>query len=325
MVKAIVVHEAGGPEVMKWEDVEIGAPGPGEARVKHAAIGLNFVDVYNRSGLYKPPGGLPFTPGAEGAGTVVAVGPGVANVAPGDRVTYAGPQGSYAEERLIPADQLVKIPASVDFKTAAAMTLKGLTVQYLLRQTFKVEKGHTILFHAAAGGVGLIAGQWANHLGATVIGTVGSEEKAELARAHGYHHVINYRTENFVERVAEITKGAKCDVVYDSVGRDTFPGSLDCLKPLGMWALFGQSSGTIQNFDLNILAQKGSLYCTRPTLFTYAAKREALEKMAAELVDVVAKGIVKVEVKQEFPLAEAADAHRALEGRQTTGATVLVP
>ena len=325
MVKAIVVHEPGGPEVMKWEDVEIGAPGPGQARVKHAAIGLNFVDVYNRSGLYKPPGGLPFTPGSEGAGTVIAVGPGVTEVKPGDRVAYAGPQGSYSEERLIPADRLIEIPPSIDFKTAAAMTLKGLTVQYLLRQTFKVEKGHTILFHAAAGGVGLIAGQWANHLGATVIGTVGSEEKAVLARAHGYHHVINYRTESFVERVAEITKGGKCDVVYDFVGRDTFPGSLDCLKPLGMWALFGQSSGTIQNFDLNILAQKGSLFCTRPTLFTYAAKREALEKMAAELMEVVAKGIVKIEVNQEFPLAKAADAHRALEGRKTTGATVLVP
>jgi NADPH:quinone reductase len=325
MVKAIVVHEHGGPDVMKWEEVEIGAPGSGQARVKHAAVGLNFVDVYNRSGLYSPPGGLPFTPGSEGAGTVIAVGPGVTNVKPGDRVAYQGPQGSYSEERLIQADRLINLPDAIDFRTAAAITLKGLTAQFLLRQTFPVKKGMTILFHAAAGGVGSIAGQWANHLGATVIGTVGSDEKAKLAKAHGYHHVINYRKENFVERVAEITKGAKCDVVYDSVGRDTFPGSLDCLKPLGMWVLFGQSSGVVQGFEMSMLQQRGSLFATRPTLFTYAAKREALETMAAELMDVVAKGIVKVEVNQEFPLAKAADAHRALEGRQTTGATVLVP
>ena len=323
MVKAIVVREFGGPEVMKFEDVKLGDPGPGKARVKHAAIGVNFVDTYNRTGLYKPP--LPFTPGGEGVGTVVSVGAGVTHVKPGDRIMYFGPQGSYAEERIIPADRLIKIPDGIDFKTAAAMTLKGLTVQFLLRQTFPVKKGDTILFHAAAGGVGLIAGQWANHLGATVIGTVGSDEKAKLAKAHGYHHVINYKTENFVERVAEITGGKKCDVVYDSVGRDTYPGSLDCLRPMGMWVLFGQSSGVIQNFDMSILAQKGSLFATRPTLFVYAAKREALEKMAAELMDVVKKGIVKIEVKQEFPLAKAADAHRALEGRGTSGATVLVP
>jgi NADPH2:quinone reductase len=253
------------------------------------------------------------------------VGAGVTHVKPGDRVAYFGPQGSYSEERLIPADRLIKIPEKVDFKTAAAMTLKGLTVQFLLRQTFPVKKGDTILFHAAAGGVGLIAGQWANHLGATVIGTVGSEEKAQLAKAHGYHHVINYKTENFVERVAEITNGKKCDVVYDSVGRDTYPGSLDCIRPMGMWVLFGQSSGVIQNFEMNLLAQKGSLFATRPTLFVYAAKRDALEKMAAELIDVVQKGIVKIEVKQEFPLAKATDAHRALEGRSTSGASVLVP
>jgi NADPH2:quinone reductase len=323
MVKAIVVREYGGPDVMKWEDVTLGDPGPGEARVKHASIGINFVDVYNRSGLYKT--ALPFTPGGEGAGTVVSVGEGVTHVTPGDRVTYFGPQGSYAEERILGAQLLVKIPDTIDFKTAAAMTLKGLTVQYLLRQTYPVKKGDTILFHAAAGGVGLIAGQWANHLGATVIGTVGSDEKAKLAKARGYHHVINYRTENFVERVNEITGGKKCDVVYDSVGRDTYPGSLDCLRPMGMWALFGQSSGVIQNFDMAILAQKGSLFATRPTLFVYAAKRDALEKMAAELIDVVQKGIVKVDVNQEFPLGKAADAHRALEGRQTTGATVLIP
>jgi NADPH2:quinone reductase len=325
MVKAIIVREHGGPDVMKWEEVTLGEPGPGEARVRHEAIGLNFVDVYNRTGLYKPPKGLPFTPGAEGAGMVVSVGSGVTHVKPGDRVSYAGPQGSYSEERIIPADRLVKVPDGIDLKTAAAMTLKGLTVQFLLRQTFPVKKGHTILLHAAAGGVGSILSQWANHLGATVIGTVGSEEKAKLARVHGCHHVINYRAENFVERVAEITKGEKCDVVYDSVGRDTFPGSLDCLKPLGMWVLFGQSSGVIQNFDLNILAQKGALFATRPTLFVYAAKRENLEKMAADLMDVVSRGVVKIEVSQEFPLKGAAEAHRALEGRKTTGATVLVP
>jgi NADPH:quinone reductase len=325
MVKAIVVREFGGPEVMKFEDVTVSDPGPGEARVKNAAIGVNFVDTYNRTGLYKPPGGLPFTPGSEGAGTVVSVGSGVTHVKAGDRVSYQGPQGSYAEERILPADRLIKIPDEIDFKTAAAMTLKGLTVQFLLRQTFPVKRGDTILFHAAAGGVGLIAGQWANHLGATVIGTVGSDEKAKLAKVHGYHHVINYKTENFVERVAEITGGKKCDVVYDSVGRDTFPGSLDCLRPMGMWVLFGQSSGVVPEFRMNLLAEKGSLFATRPTLFVYAAKREALEKMAAELMDVVKKGIVKIEVKQEFPLAKAADSHRALEGRQTTGATVLVP
>jgi NADPH2:quinone reductase len=324
MVKAIVVHEPGGPEVLRWEDVEVGTPGEGEVRVRHEAIGLNFVDTYYRTGLYKPPR-YPYVPGAEGAGIVVAAGPGVRHVKEGDRVSYHAPMGSYCEERVMPAATLVKVPEGVDARTAAAMTLKGLTAQFLLRQTFKVGKGHTILFHAAAGGVGSIACQWANHLGATVIGTVGSEEKAKRARANGCHHVINYKTENFVERVAEITKGAKCDVVYDSVARDTFPGSLDCLKPLGMWVLFGQSSGTIQNFDLNLLSQKGSLFCTRPTLFTYAAKPEALQRMAAELMEVVAKGIVKVDVNQEFPLERAADAHRALESRQTSGATVLVP
>lgn len=323
MVKAIVVRELGGPEVLRWEDVEVGEPGPGEARIRHEAVGLNFIDVYHRTGLYKQ--ATPFIPGSEGAGTVLAVGPDVTLVKPGDRVCYSGPLGAYAEERTIPADRLIRIPDGIDFRTAAAMTLKGLTAQYLLRQTFRVGPQHTILFHAAAGGVGLIACQWANRLGATVIGTVGSEDKALLARAHGCHHVINYRTDSFVERVAEITGGAKCDVVYDSVGSDTYPGSLDCLKPLGMWVLFGQSSGTVQDFDLNVLAQKGSLFCTRPTLFAYAAKREKLEEMAAELIAVVESGRVKIEVNQEFPLAEAAVAHRALEGRRTTGASVLIP
>ena len=325
MVKAIVVHEHGGPEVMQWEDIEVGEPGPGEARIKHEAIGLNFVDVYFRTGLYKPAGGLPYIPGNEGAGTVIAVGEGVTNVKPGDRVAYNGPTGSYCEERVMPADRLIKVPKKIDMRTAAAMTLKGLTAQFLLHQTFPVKKRHTVLFHAAAGGVGSIACQWAHRIGATVIGTVGSKEKAKLARAHGCDHVINYSTENFVERVAEITGGKKCDVVYDSVGRDTFPGSLDCLKPRGLWVLFGQSSGPIQNFDLNILAQKGSLYATRPTLFNYAAKREDLLKMAEALMEVVRDGHVKIEVKQEFALKDAAEAHRALEGRKTTGATVLMP
>ena len=325
MVKAIVVGEHGGPEVLTWQDVEVGDPGPGEARIRHEAIGLNFIDVYHRTGLYKPAGGLPFVPGSEGAGTVVAVGRDVVRVKPGDRVSYFGQTGAYAEERLIPADRLVKIPDDIDSRTAAAMTLKGLTAQYLLRQTFPVQKEHTILFHAAAGGVGLIACQWADRLGATVIGTVGSEEKAALARAHGCRHVVDYRKEDFVERVAEITGGSKCDVVYDSVGRDTFPGSLDCLRPLGMWVLFGQSSGTIQNFDMNMLAQKGALFATRPTLFVYAAKPERLDAMAAELIEVVRSGQVRIDVNQEFALRDVADAHRALESRRTTGASVLVP
>lgn len=325
MVKAIVVGEHGGPEVLTWQDVEVGDPGPGEARIRQEAIGLNFIDVYHRTGLYKPAGGLPFVPGSEGAGTVIAVGGDVVRVKPGDRVSYFGQIGAYAEERLIAADRLIKIPDDMDFRTAAAMTLKGLTAQYLLRQTFPVQKDHTILFHAAAGGVGLIACQWANRLGATVIGTVGSEEKAALARAHGCRHVIDYRKENFVERVAEITGGAKCDVVYDSVGRDTFPGSLDCLRPLGMWVLFGQSSGTIENFDMNTLAQKGALFATRPTLFVYAATPERLDAMAAELIEVVRSGHVRIDVNQEFGLRDAAEAHRALESRRTTGASVLIP
>ena len=325
MTKAMVVRRTGGPDVLEWTDVEVGEPGPGEAKVEHEAVGLNFVDVYYRTGLYKPAEGLPFTPGTEGAGRVAAVGPGVENVKPGDRVSYHSSGGAYAEERLIKAERLIKLPDNINSRTAAAMTLKGLTAQFLLRQTFPVGKETTLLFHAAAGGVGLIAGQWANYLGATVIGTVGSEEKAALARAHGYRHVINYRTENFVERVKEITGGAKCDVVYDSVGKDTFPGSLDCLRPTGLWVLFGQSSGPVAGFEMSMLQQKGSLFATRPTLFTYAAKREDLERMAAELVDVVGRGIVKIEIGQEFPLREAAEAHRALEGRKTTGATLLIP
>jgi len=325
MSKVIMVHETGGPEVLKVEDIEIGDPGPGEVRIRHEAIGLNFIDTYFRTGLYPAPNGLPFTPGNEGAGVVEALGEGVGEFSVGDRVAYVGSLGAYAEERLVPAASVVKLPDAIDMPTGATMMLKGLTAQYLLRQTYPVKAGETILFHAAAGGVGLIACQWANALGATVIGTVGSEEKAELARAHGCHHVINYRTENFVERVEEITGGAKCDVVYDSVGKDTYPGSLDCIKPRGMWVSFGQSSGPIENFNLALLAQKGSLYACRPTLFAYISKRESLVAMADEMMARITDGTVRIEVNQSFPLVEAAKAHEALEGRKTTGATVLIP
>ena len=324
MTKAMRVYETGGPEAMRWEDVPEPKPGPGEAVVRHKAVGLNFIDVYFRSGLYKAPSS-PFTPGNEGAGEVIAVGEGVTNVRPGDRVAYVATLGSYAETRAVPADRLVKLPDTIDERTAASIMLKGMTAWYLLRRTFRVERGQTILFHAAAGGVGLMACQWAAHLGADVIGTVGSDEKAELARAHGCKHVINYRKESFVDRVKEITGGEGCPVVYDSVGKDAFPGSLDCLRPLGYWVLFGQSSGPVPPVDLGILAQKGSLFATRPTLFTYVAKRADLETAARELFDVVGSGAVKVEINQTFALSEAAEAHRALEGRQTTGATVLLP
>lgn len=325
MVQAIRVHETGGPEVLSWEKVEVGEPGAGEARIRHTAVGLNFIDTYFRSGLYPAPNGTPFIPGNEGAGIVETVGAGVTHIGPGDRVAYAGPLGAYAQERLVPAERLVRIPAGIEDKTAAAMMLKGMTAQYLLRQTYDVRPETVLLFHAAAGGVGLIAGQWAAHLGATVIGTVGSDEKAELAKAHGYTHVINYRTENFVDRVREITGGAGCDVVYDSVGKDTYPGSLDCLKPRGLWASFGQASGPITDFNLGLLAQKGSLYATRPTLFSYIASRADLDRTAGDLFDVVQSGAVKIDVNQEYRLADARQAHEDLEGRKTTGATVLIP
>lgn len=324
MINAIRVHQTGGPDVLQYEQIEIGEPGAGEAKVRHEAIGLNFIDVYFRTGLYKA-AQMPFTPGNEGAGIVVAVGSGVENLKVGDRVAYAATPGSYAEERILAADRLVKVPDSIELKTAAAMMLKGITAQYLLRQTFVVKPGHTILFHAAAGGVGLIAGQWAKHLGATVIGTAGSEEKIALAKAHGYDHVINYRTENFVERVKELTGGEGVNVVYDSVGRDTYMGSLDVLKPLGMFACFGQSSGVIPPFDLNLLAQKGSLFATRPTLFNYVAKRAELEKTANELFDVVASGAVKIEINQTYALKDVRKAHEDLEARKTTGASILLP
>jgi len=324
MGKAIRVYETGGPEVLRLEEIPSNQPGPGEALVRHTAIGLNYIDTYFRSGLYKAPS-LPFTPGNEGAGTVEAVGEGVEVVAPGDRVAYVASPGSYAETRIVPADRLVRLPEGISDEVAASIMLKGMTAQYLLRRTFKVGPGHRILFHAAAGGVGLIACQWAKSLGATVIGTVGSAEKAELARAHGCDQVINYREESFVDRVREITGGAGCQVVYDSIGRDTFPGSLDCLAPLGLWVSFGQSSGSLPPVDTQLLSQKGSLFMTRPTLFTYTATRADLEATAADLFEVVARGAVKVEIHQRFALAEAAEAHRALEGRRTTGATVLLP
>lgn len=324
MPHVIRIHNYGGPDEMKWENVEIGQPGPGEIRVKHHAVGLNYIDTYHRTGLYKV-GALPLVLGTEAAGEVVAVGPGVDYLKVGDRIAYTNPIGAYAEERLMPAERAVPLPAAIDYKTAAAMMLQGMTVRYLLKQTFKVGPQTTMLLHAAAGGVGLIACQWAKHMGATIIGTVGSADKAELAKAHGATHVINYKTENFVARVKEITGGKGCDVVYDSVGRDTYPGSLDCLKPLGLWVSFGNSSGAIQNFEIGLLAAKGSLFATRPTLFTYTASRADLLANANDLFDVVGKGIVKINVNQTYPLRETAQAHRDLEARKTTGSTVLLP
>ncbi len=325
MVKAVRVHRPGGPKVLTYEDVELGPPGSGQVRVRHTVIGVNYIDTYFRSGLYPAPAGMPFVLGNEGAGEVAAVGEGVSGFRTGDRVAYAATLGSYAEERNIDAKAIVKTPPAVTDETAAAMMLKGLTAQYLLRRTFHVKPGDTILFHAAAGGVGLIACQWAKHLGCTVIGTAGSEDKARLARDNGCDHVILYRTEDFVKRVKEITKGEGCDVVYDGVGKDTFPASLDCLKPFGLFVSFGSASGPIDAFNLGILGQKGSLYVTRPTLFTHTAKRETLEAMAADLFAVVGSGAVKIPVHSRAKLKDAAEVHRALEGRETTGATVLLP
>jgi NADPH2:quinone reductase len=324
MAKAIRYARTGGPEVMEVVDVEVGEPGPGEARVRNHAIGLNFIDVYFRNGLYPAP--LPSGLGHEAAGVVEAVGPGVAHVKPGDRVAYAArPNGAYSDLRTMPADILVKLPDAIDFETGAAMMLQGLTVQYLFRQTYKLKAGDTILFHAAAGGVGLIACQWARAMGVNLIGTVGSNEKAALARSHGAAHVINYNTEDVVQRVVEITNGAKVPVVYDSVGKDTFSRSLDCLQPRGLMVSFGNSSGAVPPFALSELASRGSLYITRPTLQTYAARREDLEAMAADLFEMVTSGKVKIEIHQRFPLAEAAQAHIALESRRTTGKTILLP
>ncbi len=325
MSKAIRIHRTGGAEEMKWEEVSVGDPGPGEVRVRHEAVGLNFIDVYHRTGLY-PLAQLPAVLGMEGAGVVEAVGEGVSAVGPGDRVAYAGiPPGAYAEVRLIPDHRLVPLPEAIDFRQAAAMMLQGMTAEYLLRRTYTVEAGDTVLVHAAAGGVGLIACQWAKHLGATVIGTVGSATKAELARAHGCDHPVLYREEDFVARVQDITGGAGVDVVYDSVGKDVFMPSLDCLRPRGMMVTFGNASGPVAPLDLLLLSQKGSLYVTRPTLMTYTAKREDLLASAAALFEVVQAGAVRIEVNQTYPLAEAARAHRDLEARKTTGSTVLLP
>jgi NADPH2:quinone reductase len=327
MPHAIRVHSFGGPEVMQWEEVQLGEPGgpppAGLVRIKQHAAGVNFLDVYHRTGLY-PIASMPFTPGSEGAGQVVAVGEGVTDLAVGDRVAYAGPMGGYAEERLIPADRLVKLPADISYETAAAMMLQGMTVRYLVKETYPVTKDSVVLWHAAAGGVGLIACQWLAHIGATMIGTAGSDEKVQLARDNGCKHVINYRTEDFVTRVKEITGGAGVDVVYDSVGKDTFPKSLDCLKPRGLWVTFGNASGPVPPFQIGILSQKGSLYATRPTLMTYIAAPQALAANAADVMDMVRLGRVKIRVTKTYPMADAAQAHRDLEGRATTGSIVLL-
>jgi NADPH2:quinone reductase len=321
MTHAIRIHEAGGPEVLKWEEVDVGDPGPGQVKIRQEAAGLNFIDVYHRTGLY--PQELPFTPGVEGAGVVEAVGANVTNVKQGDRVAYAGPIGGYAEERLIDAERLVKLPDNISCEQAAGMMLQGMTAQMLLRSVYRVNDGDTILVHAAAGGVGLIMCQWAAALGATVIGTVSTEEKAELARANGCAHPILYTSQDFVAEVNRIMNGGKLPVVYDSVGRDTFMKSLDCLRPRGLMVSFGNASGPPDPMPPNVLAQKGSLYLTRPTLYNYIATRAELEQSAAELFDVVSSGKVKIEIKQRFPLKDAAEAHRQLEARKTTGSTIL--
>ncbi len=324
MVAAVRVHKFGGPEVLTYEDITVPAPGPGQIRVKQHACGVNFIDVYFRMGMYPHPAGLPFIIGNEAAGEVIDVGAGVSEFKRGDRVAYVNP-GCYAAERVVPADRAVKLPANIGYEQAAAMMLKGMTVEYLLRRTFKVEKGMTVLIHAAAGGVGLIFCQWANHLGANVIGTVGSKDKAALARANGCHHTILYRDEDFPARVKEITVGKLCDVVYDSIGKTTFPASLDCIRPLGMFVSFGSASGPIEAFNINLLQVKGSLFATRPTLNTYGAKREDLLSMAADLFAVVGSGAVKIPVSQTYALRDAVKAHRDLESRATTGSSILVP
>jgi NADPH2:quinone reductase len=324
MPHAIRIHKTGGPEVMQWDEVAVGDPGPGEARVRQTAIGLNYIDTYHRSGLYKL--ALPSGLGMEGAGVVEAVGPGVIDIKPGDRVAYSGgAPGGYSEVRVMSADRLVKLPDGVSDRTAATLMLKGLTVQYLLRQTFPLKGGETILFHAAAGGVGLIACQWTRALGVTMIGTVGSDEKAAIAKANGCAHTIVYTRENFVERVKEITGGKGVPVVYDGVGKDMFPASLDCLSPRGMFVNFGNASGPVPPFDMLLLAQKGSLYVTRPTVVTYTASRAALLAMAAEMFELVKAGKIVSEARQTYPLKDAAQAHRDLEARKTTGSSLLLP
>lgn len=323
-MRAIRIHQPGGPEVMRLEEVELPPPGKGEVRLRQRAIGVNYMDVYQRTGFYAQ-ASLPFTPGGEGAGDVVEVGPEVTGLKPGDRVVYSGATGGYADERNIEARLLFKLPKSISYETAAAMMLKGLTAQYLLRQTYRVKEGDTMLVHAAAGGVGLILCQWGKALGATVIGCVGSAEKAALAKKAGAKHTILYRDEDFPKRVDEITKGAKCHVVYDGVGKATFPASLDCLRPFGVFVSFGSASGGIEAFNIGLLAQKGSLFATRPTLFTFMADRARAEKMARELFRVVERGDVKIQIGGKWPLAQAADAHAALEKRETTGSLILLP
>ena len=324
MSKAIRFHQTGGPEVLQWDDIDVGEPSDNQILVRHTAIGLNYIDTYHRSGLYPLP--LPSTIGMEAAGVVQKVGLNVKEISEGDRIAYASPPpGSYSEERLIDADKVVKIPSGVSDAIAAAMMLKGLTAQYLIRQIHKVSSGDTILIHAAAGGVGLIVCQWAKALGANVIGTVSTEEKATLAKTNGCDYPIIYTEENFAERVMDITNGEKLPVVFDSIGKDTFEKSLDCLKPLGKMVSFGQASGPIPPIDLGVFAQKGSLFFTRPTLFNYAGTPVALRDMSTDLFSVVESGDVKIQIDQEFPLSEARAAHEALESRQTTASTILIP
>ena len=324
MAYAIRVHKTGGPEALQYEEVEVGQPGTGEVKLKQHAIGLNYIDVYLRTGLYPQPTS-PFIPGMEGAGEVIAVGSGVTDLKVGDRVAYAGPAGGYATERLIPADKVVKMPDGIDYKTAAAMMLQGMTVRYLVRKTYDVRPGTVCLWHAAAGGVGLIACQWVKHLGGTLIGTAGGPEKCKLALDHGAAHCIDYKTDDFVAKVKEITGGKICDVDYDSIGKDTFPASLDCLRPRGLFVTFGNASGPIEAFNAGLLAAKGSLFMTRPSLAAYTATRTDLVETANDLFDVVAKGAVKINVNHTYALKDAAQAHRDLEARKTTGSIVLMP
>ena len=325
MIHAIRVHQPGGPEAMKFEPIELPSPGPKEILLRHTAIGVNFVDTYFRTALYPWPNTEPLIVGAEGAGVVEAVGRDVKHLHIGDRVAYTHPLGAYAEKRILAAEKAVKLPDGLDESIAAASMVKGLTTYYLFFRTFKIQPGQTVLFHAAAGGVGSIAGQWGSSLGATMIGTAGSPEKVAKAKANGYHHVINYRKENFVERVMEITNGKGVEVVYDSVGQDTYPHSLDCLKRLGMWVCFGQSSGIIKNFELSHLAKRGSLFATRPSLFNYIVTSEELKEATDALFNAIQSGVIKIDVNQRFALKDAAQAHRALEGRKTTGSTILIP
>jgi len=323
MVKAVRVHRPGGPEALQLEDVELPPPGPGEVQIRHRAIGVNYIDIYRRTGAY--PAEYPFTPGHEGAGEVIAVGEGVEDFEEGDRVAYVGPLGAYAEAHNIGSEALIHLPKSIPFEIAAVMMLKGLTAQYLLRRTFKVKKGRRVLVHAGAGATGQILCRWATALGAKVIATVGSPEKAQIAQEAGAKHVILYREQDFVERVREITKGRLCDVVYDGVGKATFPASLDCLAPFGLFVSFGSASGPVEAFDLGLLAQKGSLYATRPSLFTHIAKRADYEEMADDVIRAIRRGHLAFDAPAAFPLADAAKVHAALESRRTTGAMVLVP